>query len=407
MSVIETNMTTLNHAHWNDTVSVEVTQLLQLPDFFTEDYPGNVVYDVAIIGGGIAGLSAALSAAQKGASVILLEKGNRLGSGASGRNAGILGAGVNMPITSMPQGHPAILLWQSTSALVHELYEEAKLPESLIKTKQVGAYSFATSKAAVERLKREAKARNSFKLDAVVVASDAVQKLTGDKIDLTGVQAALWLEDEGRINPLTLLAQRARFAKELGARFFGHSKVENFSVVNDQWQLNVVDSRSENVQKQQSQIVIAKSLIVATGPIEEANARIYAISFAVDLPDNFPLFWDAAPFVYYDYRYGDGHLTVSGGRYGKAGVSKNDGNYHRKMIEAARKWLPCLRSELPAYAWAVDLNVTNDMIPEINYFSNELYGAKVAGLGALGVLPGMVLGARAGIEAVQKASRKC
>jgi glycine/D-amino acid oxidase-like deaminating enzyme len=185
----------------------------------------------------------------------------------------------------------------------------------------------------------------------------------------------------------------------------GLAKVENFTEQNNHWQLNVSDSRSgsnESVKKQQMQIVKAKSLIIATGPIEEANARIYAISFAVDLPDNFPLFWDAAPFVYYDYRYGDGYLTVSGGRYGKAGVSKNDENYHRKMIEAARNWLPCLKNELPAYAWAVDLHVTNDMIPEINYFSNHLFGAKVAGLGALGVLPGMVLGARTGIEAAQK-----
>jgi glycine/D-amino acid oxidase-like deaminating enzyme len=406
MSVSETKMTTLNQAHWSDTVSVEVAQILQLPDFFAQENNANTVYDVAIIGGGIAGLSAALSAAQKGATVILLEKGERLGSGASGRNAGILGAGVNMPITSMPEGHPAISLWQSTSSLVREIYEEAKHAGSLLKTKQVGAFSFATSKTAVERLKKEARARNSFNLDAVVVAPDTVQTLTGDKIDLRGVQAALWLEDEGRINPLTLLAQRARQANELGVRFGGHAKVEKFSVVNDHWQLNISDSRSEIVKKQHLIVVKAKSLIVATGPIEEANARIYAISFAVDLPDYFPLFWDAAPFVYYDYRYGDGYLTVSGGRYGQAGVSKNDENYHRKMIEAARKWLSCLKNELPAYAWAVDLNVTNDMIPEINYFSNELYGAKVAGLGALGVLPGMVLGARAGIEAVQKSPRK-
>ncbi len=406
MSVIEIKMTTLNQAHWNDTVSVEVAKILRLPDPSTEDYTGNVVHDVAIIGGGIAGLSAALSAAQNGASVILLEKGERLGSGASGRNAGILGAGVNMPITSMPEGHPGIALWQSTSTLVHEIYEEAKHPESLLKTKQVGALSFATSKAAVERLNKEAKVRNSFNLDAVVLAPDAVKKLTCGTIDLNGVKAALWLEDEGRINPLTLLAQIARKAKQLGVCFRGNAKVENFTVVNDHWQLSVSDPPSEIVKSKHLQTVKAKSLIVATGPIEEANARIYAISFAVDLADDLPLFWDAAPFVYYDYRSGDGYLTVSGGRYGKAGISKNDENYHSKMVEAARKWLPCLKNKLPAYAWAVDLNVTNDMIPEINYFSNELYGAKVVGLGALGVLPGMVLGAQAGIEAVQKSPRK-
>ena len=40
-------------------------------------------YDVAVIGGGFAGVSAALSAARNGASVILVEKGNCLGGAAS------------------------------------------------------------------------------------------------------------------------------------------------------------------------------------------------------------------------------------------------------------------------------------------------------------------------------------
>ncbi|MDE2159667.1 MAG: FAD-dependent oxidoreductase, partial [Burkholderiales bacterium] len=43
--------------------------------------------DVAVVGGGIAGLSAALELAQRGFDVRLLEAG-RVGGGASGRNGG-------------------------------------------------------------------------------------------------------------------------------------------------------------------------------------------------------------------------------------------------------------------------------------------------------------------------------
>ncbi|MEN0001163.1 MAG: FAD-binding oxidoreductase, partial [Pseudomonadota bacterium] len=43
--------------------------------------------DVCIVGGGFTGLSAAVEAAQLGASVVLLEAA-RLGDGASGRNGG-------------------------------------------------------------------------------------------------------------------------------------------------------------------------------------------------------------------------------------------------------------------------------------------------------------------------------
>lgn len=50
---------------------------------------GEVAADVVIVGGGFTGLHAALSAAELGLSVVLLEAG-RIGWGASGRNGGQL-----------------------------------------------------------------------------------------------------------------------------------------------------------------------------------------------------------------------------------------------------------------------------------------------------------------------------
>lgn len=56
---------------------------------FTERVPGGLEgrADVAVIGGGFTGLSAALELAKKGANVVLLEA-NKIGGGASGRNGG-------------------------------------------------------------------------------------------------------------------------------------------------------------------------------------------------------------------------------------------------------------------------------------------------------------------------------
>src|SRR5438105_10319039 len=53
----------------------------------TEPFTGDSRVDLAVIGGGITGCSAALSAAESGASVILLEA-KTIGWGASGRNGG-------------------------------------------------------------------------------------------------------------------------------------------------------------------------------------------------------------------------------------------------------------------------------------------------------------------------------
>ena len=49
--------------------------------------------DVAVIGGGFTGLSAALALAKRGASVAVLDAG-RIGGGASGRNGGQVNTGV-------------------------------------------------------------------------------------------------------------------------------------------------------------------------------------------------------------------------------------------------------------------------------------------------------------------------
>ncbi len=57
-------------------------------DFDTPSLEGDLTTDVAIIGGGITGVSAALHLAERGYRVALLEGGETIGWGASGRNGG-------------------------------------------------------------------------------------------------------------------------------------------------------------------------------------------------------------------------------------------------------------------------------------------------------------------------------
>lgn len=54
---------------------------------------GHTVADVAVVGGGFTGLSAALHCAQAGASVVVIEAAD-LGFGGSGRNVGLVNAGM-------------------------------------------------------------------------------------------------------------------------------------------------------------------------------------------------------------------------------------------------------------------------------------------------------------------------
>src|SRR5690606_38511743 len=69
----------LNHSYYAATAH----------DWRPRAFEGDLVCDVAVIGGGFTGLSAALACAERGFSVILVEA-EKIGFGASGRNGGQL-----------------------------------------------------------------------------------------------------------------------------------------------------------------------------------------------------------------------------------------------------------------------------------------------------------------------------
>jgi glycine/D-amino acid oxidase-like deaminating enzyme len=353
-------------------------------------------FDVVVIGAGVAGLSAALSASQMGARVLVLEKEQRIGHGATGRNAGILSAGINMSLADLPRNSAEAAFWPETTQLLLSLVAEAAQPESLLKAHLTGALSLAETASAARRLAQEARARLALGLHAELWTAAQVAAATDGRLNVQSVVSALWLPEEGRIHPLTLLAHMARQVREAGGKLAGSAQVRDYQPgnTNDQpgWQLTLTSGQQ----------IATRGLIEATGPTAQPNARIYALAFAADLPPDFPLFWDAAPYTYADFRAGDGRLTVSGGRYGQAGVAGRDTSYHKRLADAARRWLPELADIQPVASWAVDLAVTADMIPHLLNLKNVSSGLAIMGLGALGVLPGIILGRRAGSTLIEQ-----
>ena len=147
----------------------------------------------------------------------------------------------------------------------------------------------------------------------------------------------------------------------------------------------------------------ARGLTVATGPVVKPTARIYALAYAIDLPETFPLFWDAAPYTYCDYRPGPGYIVSSGGRYGRAGGSPREDSFYLRLARGVRHWLPETGAAIPTHAWAVDLDTAADLAPNARMLGEAAPGAAIEGLGALGVLPGLILGREAGAQIARDA----
>ena len=77
-------------------------------------------------------------------------------------------------------------------------------------------------------------------------------------------------------------------------------------------------------------------------------------------------------------------------------MTHRDASYHKRLADAARHWLPELQDAQPVYSWAVDLAVATDTIPTLRPIGEQAAGVAIEGLGALGILPGIVLGERVG-----------
>jgi len=267
------------------------------------------VFDVVVVGGGVAGLSAALSAREAGASVLVLECERRLGHGATGRNAGILSAGINMGIADLSPGSTEAAFWPETTKVLLSLVDEATWPGTFLSARLTGAISLAESKNAARYLVHEVRARQQAGLRAELWAPGQVAEATGGRLNTQLVVKAMWLPDEGRIHPLTLLAYLAKRARAEGVIIAGQANVTAYEEINEGslqccWRLTLTNGGE----------IRARGLISAVGPTARPSARIFALAFAAELPDSFPLFWDASPYTYADFRPGTGRLTVSAGR---------------------------------------------------------------------------------------------
>jgi glycine/D-amino acid oxidase-like deaminating enzyme len=171
--------------------------------------------DVAVLGGGLTGVSAALTLAEAGASVVLLERG-RLGDGASGRNGGQVLTGVNLSFSEL-------------TALLGSARARAVAEEGLAAVRHVawriGAHGIACGwhqgghieavrrPAELERLAAEREELARLGYDQEVLDADALTRLSGAE----GYAGGLLDRVSGGLNPYLLVLGLAEAARRAGA----------------------------------------------------------------------------------------------------------------------------------------------------------------------------------------------
>lgn len=212
---------------------------------------GDTRAEVAVVGAGYTGLSAALHAASAGRDVVVLEAGE-IGAGGSGLNGGQVIAGLKHDPDTLESlygervGAQLISCSGTAPDLVFDLIRRYSIECDAVRA---GWIQLAVSERQVGPLERRAAQWRNRGADTAVLSDRDAARLTGTTRYCGG-----WIDRRGgTVQPLAYLRGLARAAQECGARLFTSSAARRLTRAGDEWRLETEHGA-----------VTAKTVIVAT-----------------------------------------------------------------------------------------------------------------------------------------------
>lgn len=328
---------------------------------------GEARADIAVVGGGITGLSTALHAAQAGAQVVLLEA-EEPGFGASGRNGGQVNPGLKLDPDTVERDFGAALggrmnaLSGAAPALVFQLIERHSIE---CEARRGGTLRAAIRPAHAAAVRSTAEQWMRRGAPVEYLEGEAVARLTGTR----RYAAALHDRRGGDLNPLSYARGLARAALGAGAALHGGTRVRRLRRDGSAWRLDT--GRGAVLA---SQVVLATNgytddlwpalartvvplfgAIVATEPLPEELARAVMPSRAV-------LYESGTVTVY--YRLDAAGRLLIGGRGPMREIDSARSVPH--LTAYARTLWPALGAVRFTHAWGGRLAMTRDHYPHVH-----------------------------------------
>jgi gamma-glutamylputrescine oxidase len=336
-------------------------------------------YDVAVIGGGFTGLSAALACAEKGLKVVLLEK-ETIGFGASGRNGGQLIPGLRWSMREIDEEFGR----ERAQAIFDLAYGAVERVKGRIAKHGIqcdlkpGHLEAAYKPAHFETMQRDAEfLAKEFGWEAEVVRpNDMAQHINGG-----GYHGGIYDPQGGHFHPLNYAIGLAKAARNAGVKIFENTKVRSYVpdvglllednwiaagsviVATDMW-MNDFDANLG------SYTIPIMNYNVATAPL--LNWRDYLPSDAAIADSRFVL--------NYFRLSADKRLIFGGGeKYVQTPPADIAAFVRRHITEV----FPSLAQTPIDYAWGGAVGVTMNRLPHIGRQGNVFFAHGFSGHGAL------------------------
>lgn len=332
--------------------------------------------DVCVVGAGFTGISTALSLAEKGKRVIVVE-GSRIGFGASGRNGGQIVNSFNRDIDYIfnkygdDVGQKMAKMAFSGSELIRHRIEKYNIDCDL----KHGNLFAACNKKQFEELKAkkalwESHGHNELELLSASSIQDHIgsDRYAGGLLDKKG----------GHIQPLNLVLGQAKAFEELGGQIFEDSEVIRLEqgkpckVVTKQGTVvadTVVVAGNAymfgllpDIEKK---AMPCGTQVIATEPLsEEMQKQLLPTDHCVE---------DCNYLLDYYRLSGDGRLIYGGGTtYGARDPGKIESIIVPKMLET----YPMLKDAKIDFAWTGNFLLTMMRMPQVGKIGDNLYYAQ-------------------------------
>jgi glycine/D-amino acid oxidase-like deaminating enzyme len=356
-------------------------------DFAAPPLQGERSVDLAIVGGGYTGLSAALEAAGQGADVTLLEA-DTVGHGGSGRNVGLVNAGLWLPPDAVCKtlgqaaGERLNIVLAGAPDIVFDLIETHDIACEPVRN---GTLHLAHAPKGLAQLRgRLAQMQARGAPVRLLEAAEVAARTGTDRF-----HGALHDPRAGTIQPLAYARGLARAAAEQGARLHEQSPVTAATRHGGQW---VIHSPGGKLR--------AKYLLMATNayhspapPVrlpEMPVVQFYQLAteplgdnLARDILAGGEGCWDTG-LVMTSLRRDAAGRIILGGMGGDASTHANWAE--RKLTQL----FPHLRGTEISHAWAGRIAMTGDHLPRIQRIGQGGYA--IYGYSGRGIAPGTVFG---------------
>lgn len=351
----------------------------------------DLTVDLAVIGGGFTGCSAALHAAQDGASVALVEA-QQIGHGGSGRNVGLANAGLWLPpgdiCAQMGQGPGTRLINLLAGApdLVFSLIDRHAIACEPVRG---GTLHCAHSARGLQDLQR--RHRQLTDTGAPVQLLDATE--TTRRTGSATFHGALFDPRAGTIQPLAYARGLARAAQSAGVRIYQNTPAQTVIRSGNHWQITTPGGTLR-----------ARALLLATNAYHSgasglpapqyttvsyfqlATAPLTATQISTILPGGEGC-WDTGLIMTSFRLDAAGRLILGAMGDLSHPVSGQHRNWARRKLA---QLFPGLKHAPLEHGWCGDIAMTSDHVPKVLRLGPD--AVSVFGYSGRGIGPGTLFG---------------